>query len=244
MTNPELHRDAHSANMIALGAKAVVENAKRLGLQWGMSAATVQQNLDSGNLIQVIFDGDSVPVLAMSLVGKLLPGFRVMVISVPPSANYIIGTFTQIYGIVGYGSRDTNTSTTTTSEIGVLTLSSVPIVQGVAYHIYTSDMIMDSTVQNDAMTVALRYTDDGTSPTTSSTLLTSMEHVLGGSAAQSKAPMSRTFIATDSFPMNILMTIVRTVGTGNVGLAAITGMPIDITVEAIGVAVEDTGGAL
>jgi hypothetical protein len=244
VTTPDLHRDARSAHLISAGAQALIENAKRFGLQWGMSAATVQQVPTSDGFVLVIFDGDSVPVQAMSLVGNLRPGFRVMVMSVPPSANYIIGLFKQIFGIVGYGSRTTNTSTTTTVEIGVLSLSGVPIIEGIAYHIYTSDIIMDSSVANDAMTVALRYTDDGTSPTTSSVLLTSMEHVLGGSAAQAKAPMSRTFIATDTFPMNILMTIVRTVGTGNVSLNAITGMPIDITVEAIGVAVADTGAAL
>lgn len=244
MTSPAVHRDARSAHLISTGAQAIVENAKRLGLQWSIGAATVQQTPTDEGFVKLIFDGDTVPIQAMSLIGRLLPKFRVMVLSVPPSNNYVIGLFKQIYGIVGYGSRTTNTSTTTTVEIGVLSLSSVPIIEGVAYHIYTSDMIMDSSVANDAMTVALRYTDDGTGPTTSSVLLTSMEHVLGGSSAQAKAPMSRTFIATDTFPMNILMTIVRTVGTGNVSLNAITGMPIDITVEAIGVAVADTGVAL
>lgn len=244
MTNPEVHRDARAANLISTGAQAIIENAKRLGLQWGIVPATVQQSSLSSGFVLVIMDGDSTPIHAMSLVGPLLPGWRVMVMSVPPSANYIIGSFVQTEGIVAYGSRDTNPSTTTTVELAILELDSVPVKSGLAYRIGTSSMIMDSTVLNDAMQVAIRYTTDGTGPTTASALMTCMEHDLGGLAGQARSPMNVIYQPTEDQVLNLILTQVRTVGTGNVSVQHINGMPIDIYVEAIGIAPADNGIAL
>jgi hypothetical protein len=244
MTTPAVHRDARSAQLIGAGAQAIVENAKRLGLQWGITPGEVAQTSLSSGFVQVVMDGDSTPIKAMSLVGGLLQGWRVMVMTVPPSANFVIGSFVQSRGIVAYGSRDTNPSTTTNVEAGVLTLTNVEVREGLAYRIGTSSMIMDSSVANDSMQVAIRYTTDGSTPSTASALMTCMEHDLGGLAAQARSPMDVIFFPTQDQVLGLILTQVRTVGTGNVGLQHINGMPIDMFVEAIGIAPADTGSAL
>jgi hypothetical protein len=244
VTTPAVHRDARSAHLISQGVQAVVDGAKRLGLQWGVSPATVQQSSLSSGFVLLILDGDTTPIQAMSLIGPLLPGWRVMVMSVPPSANYIIGSFVRSLGMVAYGSRVTNPATTTTVEVAILELDGVHVTAGVAYRIGTSSLIMDSTVANDSMQVAIRYTTDGTSVTTGSALMTSMEHDLGGLAAQARSPMDVIYQPTEDQVLNMILTQVRTVGTGSVSVQHINGMPIDMFVEAIGIAPPDGGIAL
>lgn len=244
MTTPAVHRDARSAHLIASGAQAIVENAGRLGLTWGISPATVQQASVSNGFVQLIMDGDTTPIQAMSLVGGLLPGWRVMVMKVPPSNNYVIGSLVQSFGMIAYGSRTTNTGTTTTTELAVLSLSDVHVKAGVAYHIYSSAFIFDSSVLGDTVRATLRFTTDGTSPTITSTPLTASELTVTGGGNQARTSLSKIYLPTDDQVLNILMTVVRTAGTGNVDLQHVNGADIDIGVEAVGVAPADTGIAL
>jgi hypothetical protein len=244
MTTPNVHRDARSAHLIAAGAQAVVENAKRLGIQWGMQPATVQQASTDNGYVLLVFDGDTTEIQAMSLVGKLLPGWRVMVMAVPPSANFVVGSFVQATGIVAYGSRPSNTPTTTTTELAVLSLSNVEVKAGVAYHIYSSAFIFDSSVLGDTVRATLRFTSDGTAPTTASVPLTASELNVTGGGNQCRTSLSKVYLPTTDQVLNIIMTIVRTAGTGSVDFQHNNGSDIDITVEAVGVAVTDAGVAL
>ena len=243
MTDPTVHRDSRAASLISVGAHAIIENAKRLGLQWGIAPATVQQASVSTGFVQIIMDGDTTPIQAMSLVGSLLPGWRVMVLSVPPSANFIVGSFVQTSGMVGYGSRTTNPSASTT-ETAVLELDNVHVKAGVAYRIGTSSLLADSTVANDSIRINIRYTTDGTTPTTADTLMTSMEQTIGALASQIRGPMNVIYQPTTDQVLNLILTQARSAGTGSIALQHITGMPIDIYVEAVGVATPDLGAAL
>jgi hypothetical protein len=244
MTAPAVHRDARSAHLVSTGAQAIVENAKRLGLQWGATPATIHQASTDNGFVQLVFDGDTTPVQAMSLVGKLLPGWRVMVMTVPPSANFVIGSLVQSSGLIAYGSRTTNTGTTTTTELAVLSLSNVNVKAGVAYHIYSSAFIFDSSVLGDTVRATLRFTTDGTAATITSTPLTASELTVTGGGNQARTSLSKVYLPSDDQLLNIVMTVVRTAGTGSVDLQHVNGADIDIAVEAIGVAVADTGAAL
>lgn len=74
--------------------KALVDNAKRLGLKWQINfATTVEPHLSSGTEFTdtAIIDGDTASITVVSLVGLIPNGSRVAVLSVPDGANYIIG---------------------------------------------------------------------------------------------------------------------------------------------------------
>jgi hypothetical protein len=75
-------------DLIGIGAQAIVDNAKRLGLTWTLTLATVT----SINPVQAITDGDTVIIGMTSMIGPLTLGQRVYVIQVPPSGNFIVGS--------------------------------------------------------------------------------------------------------------------------------------------------------
>lgn len=74
--------------------QTVQENAKRLGLSWDLTMATVVDGSDAGS-ISATFDADADTGLAtlglISMIGALAPGARVYVMQVPPAGNYIVG---------------------------------------------------------------------------------------------------------------------------------------------------------
>jgi len=70
--------------------QALAENADRLGLTWGLRPATIADFDFHTQKALAIYDGDDEAIAMTSLVGGLLPGFRVMGMSVPPSANYAV----------------------------------------------------------------------------------------------------------------------------------------------------------
>lgn len=87
-----------SDEQVAL-AQSVVEQARRLGLIWTLRFATVVDGTDPGH-VSAIFDGPSDASVAtadstakdlVSIIGTLAPGRRVLVATVPPSGQYIVG---------------------------------------------------------------------------------------------------------------------------------------------------------
>lgn len=68
--------------------QTLVDNARRLGLTWDLTLATISTN--SPNPMGVL-DGDTEPIGLIDLDDFHLAGDRVYVLKVPPSGNYIIG---------------------------------------------------------------------------------------------------------------------------------------------------------
>lgn len=92
MTTPQnLTPEQLAPELIGVGAQAIKENAKRLGLIWSLRPGTVQELDGSNGWASVIFDGDTVALGALSLVGAVVAGQRVMGMAVPPGGNFIIG---------------------------------------------------------------------------------------------------------------------------------------------------------
>lgn len=75
--------------LLSVQAQAVVDRAKALGLIWTLRPAAVQTS--SSSAPTVIYDGDTEPVGAVTLIGNVLPDDRVMMLQVPPAGNFIIG---------------------------------------------------------------------------------------------------------------------------------------------------------
>lgn len=85
-----------TAHPLPSTAKAIVDNAKKLGLQWTMRPATVSSFAftTTSNPSHIVYDGDSATVAAVSLIGTVTAGSRVLAIQIPPSGNFIIGNLT------------------------------------------------------------------------------------------------------------------------------------------------------
>lgn len=139
------------------------------------------------------------------------------------------------------GERLSSSSTTTTTEIGVLRLTGIPLLGGHGYWIRTSSLIYDSSVNGDAVTARIRHTTDGSTPTTSSALIAGgLEHV-SSSSGQSVAPIARYYVPSADQTLGLILCVVRVAGTGTVGLLSATGFPIDLVVDYDGLAPADTG---
>lgn len=81
------------SELIGAGIEEAVKEAIRLGVQWQMRMGTVQVR---GNRPMVLLDGDAKAIPTLPIAGAAAVGNRVMVCSVPPSLNVIIG------GTIGY----------------------------------------------------------------------------------------------------------------------------------------------
>lgn len=79
MTNPDI---------IGTTVKALQEHARSLGLTWSLRPGTVT-SVDGGVLVTL--DGDAAIISAVNLLDFVSIGDRVMIISVPPSGNFIVG---------------------------------------------------------------------------------------------------------------------------------------------------------
>lgn len=143
----------------------------------------------------------------------------------------LAGTF------IDYALRTSN-STASASEQGVLYTGGGPALAGRRYRIYTNEMGADSSVANDTIRINLRYTTDGSTPTTSSTLLSRGQAREVDAAIPAYVSASGTFVPSSDCTLRVLLTTSRAGGTGLVGVNGGANDPIEIMVEDKG---EDTG---
>lgn len=99
--------------------QAVAENAKRLGLTWDITMATIVDGSSPGS-VTAVFDSDAdsgAQTLGLiSMIGQLAPGERIYVVTVPPAGNYIVGVVRSVsLGIVAMHNEAVNVSSTSGS---------------------------------------------------------------------------------------------------------------------------------
>lgn len=134
-----------------------------------------------------------------------------------------------VYGpgqVVCRGNR-TSSSSTTTSEVGVIRIQ-YAFQAGIYYTIYTSPLILNSTAGDDYVYARLRYEVGGT-PSTSSTILTT---VIGRTGlAQSAIPIISPITFANDSTVGVLLSVGRYAGSGTVGLLANSSNPnIDLII--------------
>lgn len=142
--------------------------------------------------------------------------------------------------IVGRARRLSNSSTTT-SEIGVLRLDDVELLADHVYEIQTSSLLVTSSVANDIVHVKLRYTTDGSTPSTSSTLLTQSGERIEVTASGGYTQAIGTYAPSSDEALSVLLTVARNSGTGNVSINYASVAPIEILVIDLGEDPGDTG---
>lgn len=82
--------DVDPVKVAAAAASSVVDNARKLGLTWQITPATVVSGF-SPAATTVTLDADTEVISAVSTIGPVASGSRVYVVSVPPGGNFIVG---------------------------------------------------------------------------------------------------------------------------------------------------------
>lgn len=143
-------------------------------------------------------------------------------------------------GILARGNRNTS-STTTTTEQGVLRLDDIPVYAGRTYRVWTSPLFLDTSVANDVIRALVRYTTDGSTPTTSSSVLSFVQARAEDVTDQYAIPFTCDYSPSADQLLSVLLTVARRSGTGNVSIIGATSGPINLVVEDIGMDPGDTG---
>jgi len=137
--------------------------------------------------------------------------------------------------------RRTTTSTTTTTEVGVLRLDDIPIKANRTYHIITSSLQVTSSGATDGLSANMRYTTDGSTPTTSSTILNYSRDGQDNSTTGMSQVVSVSYTPTVDETLSLLLSIQRVSGSGNAQISGSATNPIEILVIDLGPDVTDTG---
>jgi hypothetical protein len=86
------NRPVYEPNSLPIAdiARAIQDRSEELGLVWKLRPATVAAPGPSGQL-RIVYDGDSELIDAVSVIGRLPVGARVMGLISPPAGNHVIG---------------------------------------------------------------------------------------------------------------------------------------------------------
>lgn len=136
--------------------------------------------------------------------------------------------------------RRTTSSSSTTSEVGVLRLAVGPLLAGNIYKIKSGPLWLNCDAS--AITAArIRYTTDGSTPTTSSTALPGA--ATQGDTGTNQQPRSFECLYAPASDVDFtgLLTVQRYAGTGNASITASSTNIIEWWVETCGVDTGDYG---
>lgn len=138
------------------------------------------------------------------------------------------------------GIRTSNSSTTTT-EIGVLRIDDIPILSGHRYKIETNSITLHSSVANDVVRATIRYTTDGSTPTTSSTALCDAQLSAVNTTFPATNLASGSYVPGSNQTLSALLTVSRQSGTGNAQLLGSATFPIELYINDFGPDSGDVG---
>lgn len=219
-------------DLFGTAAEAVYLNAQRNGLTWRLTPGTVLSS-DSGLLtsISVQLDGDDNSISAQSLIGPLLIGARVMVMTVPPQGNYIIGYYGASKQVVSYIDeivRNSSVGPFTTTET-VLDEISWLASTGVRYKLTWMGTVQ-STVANDLIGIRARW-EVGGALSSAGTLITTREISVPTAGRGFPANIITTFVPNVDVVISAGVLALRTTGTGNISSFADANRDISLLIE-------------
>ncbi len=140
----------------------------------------------------------------------------------------------------GYGDRRT-IATGTTSIVGVLRLDDVQLRAGRIYHLMTSNLRLTGGA-NDGVTVTLRATTDGTTPSTSSTAIQTGSVQITNVGIFESVTLSLMYPVTSDQLFSVLLCVARTTGAaGSASLGGDATYPIQVWLVDVGESPGDAG---
>lgn len=135
------------------------------------------------------------------------------------------------------GRRNSISSGSTGAVVGVLRLDDLPVLGGRSYRI-TALAHPDSTVLTDFLDITVRYSTDGSTPTTSSAIIPGGEAVV---RTVSLFNLSFEYIPPSDLTLSLLLCLARNTGTGTCTLYADSTRCTELRIFSSGVDVGDTG---
>jgi hypothetical protein len=143
-----------------------------------------------------------------------------------------------VYGnkVLARHQRLTNSSTTTT-ETGVVRLAAF-VPNGHCIRVSTGSLLLTSTSAGDTIAAILRYTIDGTTPTTSSTTLNSGRDTQNSLTADGTTAVGY-YYPTSNLTLTVMLTVARVGGGGTVQMTATPS--IDLLIEDLGPVAANSG---
>lgn len=144
-------------------------------------------------------------------------------------------------GILAIGVRTTNSSTTTTTEIGVLRVDDVPITGGHRIEVKVNAIFLHSTTTTDVVRATIRYTTDGSTPTVSSTQLCAAQISVANNSFPATNIASGTYVPSSDQTLSVLLTVIRMTGGGNVQILATSTFPAELSIVDLGIDTGDVG---
>lgn len=115
--------------------------------------------------------------------------------------------------LIARGNRATSSTTTTTVEIGVMRIDSIPIVSGVVYEISTSPIYLLANT-NDTISFRVRVSTTGAA-TTSDTQVGNALQLKTDAGQPPSGVFQAHYTATTTGNLSVLTTVQRTSGSGN-----------------------------
>jgi hypothetical protein len=143
--------------------------------------------------------------------------------------------------------RTTSTGSVTTTETPFLRLDNIPVASGRIYQINTTNINLDTSIDNDIGDVKCRVafsSTTGTLATIASTQLTHMRNTIDSAAQSNVLPMNAFYIAPSDGYISLLLSLVRVTGTGNLIIFASSTEILDFVVQYAGIDPGDTGVVL
>lgn len=147
----------------------------------------------------------------------------------------------KIFGVLALADRQSNGTGTTTTEQPYLRLDGIPIVNGEAYIITVSPIILNSTVAGDQLHIRLRGNTGGNATIASTLISQAQEFAQNAGGNQKTEGYVFPYTATVTGNLSILLSYVRNAGTGTVSILASATVPARITVQRAGTMPSDTG---
>lgn len=131
-----------------------------------------------------------------------------------------------------------SSSTATATEAGVVRLAVGTLAAGVTYKICTTPLLMACSA-GATVDAIIRYTTDGSTPSTSSTImdLARVDVV----ASYQSASMSFLYTPATAVNLTLLLTCARSAGSGNAFIAGSSATPTGLWVEVKNLDPGDTG---
>ena len=148
-------------------------------------------------------------------------------------------------GIKGYAARTSNSSGSTGTEVSVLRLDDIVVGANTdtdRHIVIETTGLRITGGANDAVTVRLRATFDGSTPTSGSTEIATASADIDDVGTYEAAILSADYETAGSETISVLLTVQRTGGTaGTASLGGASTQPIVIRIVDVGPFVGDTG---
>jgi hypothetical protein len=141
----------------------------------------------------------------------------------------------------------TSAKTPITTESGYLRLDDIPVADGYAYRISTSNLTLDSTVDNEIGAARIRVaqnTSPGTAATTSSTQIGLYRSFQSANTNADLNPLVCYYYPSADGYLSVILTGQRVTALGTFQFFASATEPCHLVVERIGIDPGDTGVSL